>query len=735
VKRSFEAVNPSAGNRLPLPLGLAMGLTLGALLAHSWLYRFLTDDAFISFRYAVNLSRGAGLVFNPGFGRVEGYTNFLWVLLLAGLHRLGIPPEQGALALSMLSTVALWAVIARFAWRRYSALGSPWIAIVPLALMAVTRSIAMWSSSGLGTRFFELLIIGGALRLIAELESRERGVPMRSLAAWYFAFGLLMRPEGTLYAVSAFAVAAAWRARAGRIAVRALVIDWLPVLAFAVAHTAFRRLYYGEWLPNTYIAKVGGRAWWSSGGPYFLTWVIEYALWLWLPLVIAGVVWNLRRRAALTPVMFLSLMIPQGIFVASFGGDHFEYRPLDLYFPLLFLLLADGLVWLSSLRVHRAALAGTVLLVALGLWELPWQSHVQFSRRYFSGFPGAVLDRTPSARDFMDPARDPIYRLPGLRMLANAYRVRLRRLTASYVLVRQEEHRMFCEATMAEGKRLARVLASGVLPRDVCIAMNSIGAIPYYSNVRTLDRLGLTDAHVAHSLPLAQRLMAHDRFASLDYARDYGVDLWAVDPVYVEVPPTSNPLLLRLHSAMMGPDSAWVAVLPNGEFLLCQLPRGIATARARMPALSFVKLDDPGFVTFFSDRASTAYRENLSRDPSDLESAIRLGLVLMFGGRYPEALAIYQKLVPLIPGDPMVWENQAVCLEQIGDSAGAAASLARGLEAARALNSEADIAWIEEKSRQLSNELPAGSRAKPVTAGSKNAPASNGWLNTNGINP
>ena len=39
------------------------------------------DDAYISFRYARHLADGHGLVWNVG-ERVEGYTNFLWTLLL-----------------------------------------------------------------------------------------------------------------------------------------------------------------------------------------------------------------------------------------------------------------------------------------------------------------------------------------------------------------------------------------------------------------------------------------------------------------------------------------------------------------------------------------------------------------------------------------------------------------------------------------------------------------------------
>ena len=45
-------------------------------------YYFHTDDCYISFRYALNFYKGYGLVWNPG-ERVEGYTNFLWVIIMA----------------------------------------------------------------------------------------------------------------------------------------------------------------------------------------------------------------------------------------------------------------------------------------------------------------------------------------------------------------------------------------------------------------------------------------------------------------------------------------------------------------------------------------------------------------------------------------------------------------------------------------------------------------------------
>ena len=78
----------------PVRLGLLLAAA-GLLVGHALVFDFVNDDAFISFRYADNLVRHGALVFNPG-ERVEGYTNFLWVLLGAVFEALGhIDPMLG----------------------------------------------------------------------------------------------------------------------------------------------------------------------------------------------------------------------------------------------------------------------------------------------------------------------------------------------------------------------------------------------------------------------------------------------------------------------------------------------------------------------------------------------------------------------------------------------------------------------------------------------------------------
>lgn len=70
---------------------ILLSLVLLGLMLLAFFNRFIQDDAFISFRYAQNLVQQGELTWNPGeTDRVEGYTNFLWTLLMAVPHLLGI---------------------------------------------------------------------------------------------------------------------------------------------------------------------------------------------------------------------------------------------------------------------------------------------------------------------------------------------------------------------------------------------------------------------------------------------------------------------------------------------------------------------------------------------------------------------------------------------------------------------------------------------------------------------
>ena len=319
---------------------------------------FLTDDAFISFRYARNLLEGHGLVFNPG-ERVEGYTNFLWIIELAAIWgTFGIRPEQAAPWLSVAYTVAtitvvLWWV-ARLPWLRLRGLVG-WMA---LGLLCSSATFAVWTSGGgLETRQFTFLVVAAVVCLSLYAAS-PRGLLAASLC---LAAAELTRPEGLLLAACCFAWYGVRRLVAeGRLSarlVRQMVYLVAPFALLVAAHFLLRYAYYGEWLPNTYYAK-HVRPWYESGFRYLVSAALETGLYILLPLAYIALRsrWQAHRDGSFS--LPLLCVVVHMAYILPIGGDYFEYRPLDFYWPLLAVPAAEGIAFLGS-------------WAATGLWRLP----------------------------------------------------------------------------------------------------------------------------------------------------------------------------------------------------------------------------------------------------------------------------------------------------------------------------------------------------------------------------
>ena len=58
-----------------------MGGVLVLAFVHMWMFATLAEDAFITFRYSLNLAQGNGPVFNAG-ERVEANTSTIWTYLI-----------------------------------------------------------------------------------------------------------------------------------------------------------------------------------------------------------------------------------------------------------------------------------------------------------------------------------------------------------------------------------------------------------------------------------------------------------------------------------------------------------------------------------------------------------------------------------------------------------------------------------------------------------------------------
>ena len=135
---------------------LLLGVAAVALVVHSLFYNFITDDAYISFVYSRNFADHGELVFNLG-QYVEGYTNFLWTILIGLGMKAGLDADLVAKLLgAVFAVVTLYVtclVVERAVGRK-----TPW-ATVPALLLAASSGFACWTSGGLETQLFTMLVI------------------------------------------------------------------------------------------------------------------------------------------------------------------------------------------------------------------------------------------------------------------------------------------------------------------------------------------------------------------------------------------------------------------------------------------------------------------------------------------------------------------------------------------------------------------------------------------------
>ena len=332
-------------------LGAATILNLG----------YLKDDAFISFRYARNVVEGHGWVFNIG-EHVEGYTNFLWVLLHAPVIALGLDPVTWSKifgAASAFGTLILVFLATR--WLN-DGIDSRLNHVAPL-IFASSSSVAVWSTSGMApclVMFFGTAAVFGLWKSMRD--DRRSGWIWTGLAMTGAA---LTRPEGHLFFIVGMTAVIVWAMRAGRLPRHA----WMTATVFGavmIPYHLWRWWYYGRLLPLTYYAK-------GSGGPEVWGTGFEQVVGLLgfnLNFIVAGLglVSLIPRRdrgyRAIPVVLWLVFML----YMVKIGAD--EMRHFRLFLPVygLFVISASEgfrLLWGQWEARRPAMLARGAVLVAL----------------------------------------------------------------------------------------------------------------------------------------------------------------------------------------------------------------------------------------------------------------------------------------------------------------------------------------------------------------------------------
>lgn len=216
---------------------------------------FISDDAWISMRYAQNLVNGDGLVWNAGEPPVEGYSNLLWTLLGALGLAVHVPLLGWLTALGL--GMAAACVPLTYAAVRLAGGARPW-ALFGAALTAVSSQIAGTAILGLETPLVVLLMTLSTVRALAEERALQEG---RAAFPWSaLCFGLLTwgHVEGPFYLAIPVAIRLARRYTAPDMPAdrRRDAIAWALMLAFPLSQELFRIFYYHDWMPNTVRIKV-----------------------------------------------------------------------------------------------------------------------------------------------------------------------------------------------------------------------------------------------------------------------------------------------------------------------------------------------------------------------------------------------------------------------------------------------------------------------------------------------
>lgn len=255
------------------------------------------EDAYITFRYAMNWAHGLGAVYNPG-EHVLGCTSPLWMSWCAlGVRLIGDPLMWTRVTSTLLDLVTLLLGI-RILSREASAT-SAWAWGLFFSLFPLFSAYAVL---GLETSLLLFLVVAAATAV--EARHWSAGIALGLLA--------LTRPEGA-FAALIIGLGGTWRARAVGLGILA---------AGAAALTA----YYGSPIPQSLLAKAGtyglsgprsGLPWISGFVPFFigrpvLTLDAQQLFPLALvgtPAAVIAVVMLARKRRAASCVVFAGLAV------------------------------------------------------------------------------------------------------------------------------------------------------------------------------------------------------------------------------------------------------------------------------------------------------------------------------------------------------------------------------------------------------------------------------------------
>ncbi len=349
-----------------------------AILAYG-LYRaidlkWICDDAFITMRYVKNFVDGNGLVYNIG-ERVEGYTHFLWLLLLAASKAIGFDPVDASMWLGIAAYAGILVLLLAISLREHKKNSKRiWLPIAA-ALFALNYDTAEWASGGLETSFYALLILGA---FYLWFYSRFSEQPRLLLTGLALALVSLTRPDGVLFTATAVALLAVvgFRRKQSMLSLsRSIGILVLPSIVIGVPYLIWKYNYYGDLLPLTYYAKSADENYFGQG--FFYIWLyFRVHFTSGIALILGALVLTQKQKKTSesgsdsdpgSPYLtaFVAIVVYLILFVARVGGDFMFARFIIPVVPFVYLIIEQGVKQLPTNLLKYRIGVGLILLCSV----------------------------------------------------------------------------------------------------------------------------------------------------------------------------------------------------------------------------------------------------------------------------------------------------------------------------------------------------------------------------------
>jgi len=333
-----------------------------SIVANRGRYFLLADDSMISMVYAKNLFDGNGLVWQAG-DRVMGITNPLWTMIMSATFFLNLPRNLASLPIIFFNFLLdLWLIF--LIYREILKKSGFFSAVFWSALLSISTQLIFFSILGFETTFQALLFTIVLVRhLPDEKGNRKMLIDSPIQTFLLLAVAVLIRPDsGLFFAIFTIAAIVFYFSRTADEKMRKKIpVAIFTGVAIITAMLVAQKLYYGDWLTNTYYLKAtGGARSLSVGWKYFRSAIMDENLLV--PLILTAIIlvrWiffkKLRRKTRKRGILVASLIFFWLCYVIWTGGDAIPHYRFSLpIIPSMYILAAGGTKFLlDSARLKK----------------------------------------------------------------------------------------------------------------------------------------------------------------------------------------------------------------------------------------------------------------------------------------------------------------------------------------------------------------------------------------------